>query len=104
MANYTGKGCFKKGESGNPGGRPKLPAEVEEAFQGKGPEVLVSCLESSDDRITIAAATAILDRGSGRPTQSIDANISEETLRYYAEVPQPYASTEEWIKGNPVKY
>ena len=34
MANHTGKGCFKKGESGNPGGRPKLPAEVKEAFQG----------------------------------------------------------------------
>ena len=24
-------------ESGNPGGRPKLPAEMREAFQGQGP-------------------------------------------------------------------
>jgi hypothetical protein len=36
MANNTG-GYFKKGESGNPGGRPKLPAEVKEAFQSKVP-------------------------------------------------------------------
>ena len=48
MANHTGKGCFKKGESGNPGGRPKLPAEVKEAFQAKASDALaalVRCLE-----------------------------------------------------------
>jgi len=59
MANYTGKGCFKKGGSGNLGGPPKLTAEVKEAFQGKAPEalaVLVRCLELSDDRIAIARA------------------------------------------------
>jgi hypothetical protein len=86
MANYTGKGCFKR------------------ARLLKRWRYWSGALESPDDRIALAAATAILDRGYGRPTQSIDANISEETVRYYAEVPQPYASTEEWIKGNPVKY
>ena len=42
----------KKGVSGNPGGRPKLPAEIKEMFQAKGPEaleVLTRCLQSDDD-------------------------------------------------------
>ena len=66
--------------------------------------VLVRCLESSDDRIAIAAATAILERGFGRPTQSIDANISDDagSVRYYAEVPKPCSTTQEWLAGNPV--
>jgi hypothetical protein len=35
--------------------------------------------------------------------QSIDANIAEESsVRYYAEVPEPAATTEEWLAGNPV--
>ena len=37
MTNPTGKGCFKKGQSGNPGGRPKLPAEIREVFKAKVP-------------------------------------------------------------------
>ena len=43
------------------------------------PGYRTKCLGLSDDRIAIAAATAILDRGYGRPTQSIDANINEDS-------------------------
>jgi hypothetical protein len=88
--------------SGNPGGRPKLPEELRELFRAKGPEaleVLTRCLQSSDERIAIAAATAILDRGYGKPAQTIDANISEGTVRFYAEVPRPAATTEEWVES-----
>jgi hypothetical protein len=60
-------------------------------------------LQSPDDRIAIAAAQAILDRGYGRPVQSIDANINEDSnVKLYAEVPRPIESLEEWLKGNPV--
>src|SRR6478672_11163817 len=82
--------------------RTKLPEELRELFRAKGPEalqVLTRCLRSTDERIAIAAATAILDRGYGKPTQTIDANINEETVRYYAEVPMPAASTEEWLEN-----
>ena len=78
MTNPTGKGGFQRGQSGNPGGRSRLPADIREAFKAKAPaalEVLTRCLQSDDDRIAMMAAQAILDRGYGKPTQSIDANI-----------------------------
>lgn len=54
-------------------------------------------------RVGVAAATQILDRAYGRPPQTIDANINDESsVRYYAEVPRPAATTEEWLAGNPV--
>jgi hypothetical protein len=30
--------------------------------------------------------------------QSIDTNITEETVRYYAEVPEPAKTTQEWLE------
>ena len=102
MANHTGKGCFKKGQSGNPGGRPKLPAEIREMFQAKAPEafeVLSRHLQSSDAKVAIAAATQILDRAYGRPVQSIDASINDDPVRYIVELPEKSATTEEWLEG-----
>jgi hypothetical protein len=101
MTNPTGKGGFQKGRSGNPGGRPKLPADIREAFKAKAPqalEVLTRCLQSGDDRIAMMAAQAILDRGYGRPTQSIDANINDDPVRYIVELPKKSATTQEWLE------
>jgi hypothetical protein len=102
MANHTGRGCFRKGESGNPGGRPKLPAEMREMFRAKAPEafeVLSRHLQSPDAKVAIAAATQILDRAYGRPVQSIDANINDDPVRYIVELPEKSATTEEWLEG-----
>src|SRR5262245_5617840 len=82
MANRTDKGHFRKGESGNPAGRPRFPEELRERFQAKAPEaleLLVKCLHSSDDRIAMTAANSILDRGYVKPTQSVDANVTSHS-------------------------
>ena len=104
MTNPTGKGGFERGQSGNPGGRPKLPADIREAFKAKAPEaleVLERCLQSDDERIAMQAAQAILDRGYGKPSQTIDANINEGDgpIRYYAELPRKAQSVDAWAKS-----
>lgn len=102
MANRTENGRFAPGVSGNPSGRPKLPAEMKEMFQAKATEafeVLCKHLHANDSKVSVTAAREILDRAYGRPVQSIDANIAEETVRYVAEVPAPVESTQEWLEG-----
>lgn len=66
---------FKPGVSGNAGGRPKLIAEVRE-LAGKQTtaaiKTLVECMASCEEgRVRVAAASAILDRAIGKPTQAI---------------------------------
>jgi hypothetical protein len=100
--NRTGKGYFAKGHSGNPGGRPKnpdpailagyapdltaadrrpIPNLVLEArrFSGLAVDTLVELTKdkySCSTRYT--AATALLDRGYGRPAQSLDLHLTAE--------------------------
>ena len=93
---------FAKGKSGNPAGRPKLPAEMRQMFRAKAPEafeVLCKHLNASDPRVSVSAATQILDRAYGRPVQSIDANINDDPVRYIVELPEKSATTEEWLEG-----
>ena len=69
---------FKKGQSGNPGGRPKVVAEVKElarAHTGKAIETLVSIMDNpkAAPAARVSAANALLDRGYGKPPQHITA-------------------------------
>jgi hypothetical protein len=68
--NPTGKGGFKKGQSGNPGGRPKELREIQTLAREYGVaaiKALASIAEGGkSESARIAAATALLDRGFGR--------------------------------------
>jgi hypothetical protein len=57
---------WKPGQSGNPGGRPKGIAAIARQHTDKAVQVLVDGMESPDERVKIAAAKEILDRGYGK--------------------------------------
>jgi hypothetical protein len=80
---------FKPGVSGNPGGRPKRPETVE--ARKVVADVKAAARELTSDAMgalkrvmqdpkapaaaRVSAATAILDRGWGKPTQQVEANV-----------------------------
>jgi hypothetical protein len=89
---------FKKGQSGNPGGRPKVVAEVKElarAHTGEAIETLVSIMTNhkAAPAARVSAANALLDRGYGKPPQHI---TGEGGPRYVVRLPEPCKTAEEW--------
>ena len=67
---------FVKGKSGNPSGRPKVVGEVQELARKQGPqaiETLTKIMKNGRTKAVtrMAAACALLDRGYGRPMQSV---------------------------------
>lgn len=100
--NRTGRGWFEKGRSGNPGGARKRPPEfapskvdpdradrrivgnlVIEArtYSGLAVDTLVELTKDThSDSTRFNAATALLDRGYGRPAQSLDLHLSADAI------------------------
>lgn len=79
MANKTGKGGFTKGKSGNPGGRPKTNAEIQELIMKAVPSAIETMIglmmnKRVDKKVRLAAAKEIADRGLGKAVQSIMHN------------------------------
>lgn len=76
MGNIKGKGGFKPGKSGNPSGRPKsneVIVALAQACTEEAIETLAQIMrdESKPTAARVSAATALLDRGYGKPAQAI---------------------------------
>jgi hypothetical protein len=95
------KGQFVKGVSGNPGGKPKIAGELQEirtlarehslaAFQR-----IIELMNSNDERVALQAAEHILDRGWGRPSQNVSAEV---TQKFAFELPLQEIAEDEWLQ------
>ena len=68
--------AFQPGQSGNPGGRPRENAEVKalaRQYTERAILTLASIMQNEDAKGSerVAAASALLDRGYGKPAQTI---------------------------------
>jgi hypothetical protein len=78
VANPTGRGGFKKGHSGNPGGRPRaLVGVMHEARRHtlEALRTLVKLMRSAEsESVRLNAAEALLSRGWGKPIQAFQVD------------------------------
>lgn len=66
---------FAKGQSGNPGGQTRLQKDVKELAREHAQAAIDALAEAlSDPKQRVAAATALLDRGFGKPKQEVQAS------------------------------
>lgn len=65
---------FKKGQSGNPAGRPKAATDIVKIARDNSDKALkrlVKLIDSEEERVALAAAMAVLDRAVGKPAQTV---------------------------------
>jgi hypothetical protein len=96
---------FRKGFSGNPGGRKRADTmvvfDLKQAARRhceRALEVLAEALEHKDIRVRMVASSLLLERGYGKPEQRVDAAVTHK----FAVVPEVMEEAE-WLarKGQP---
>jgi hypothetical protein len=86
---------FQKGQSGNPGGRPKAAETVRDLARSHTTEAMQALVKiatkGKSESAKVQAATAILERGWGKPLQQVEVKrtpfdeLSPDELRAVAE-------------------
>ena len=77
------RGSFQKGQSGNPGGRPKALVTVRDLARAQTEaaiETLVAIMADTEASASarVATASAILDRGWGKPTVQVETSVQRD--------------------------
>lgn len=71
---------FKPGQSGNPGGKPSIPAEVKQALLAATPaavSTLIELMATGGERVRVQAASIILDRVYGKAAVQVDVRHTD---------------------------
>ena len=89
------KGRFVKGQSGNPGGRPKSLVDMQALARSHTEaaiEALVLALNEKASRV--AAASVLLDRGWGKAATILESGPGGLTIQVVTGVPRAIAETD----------
>ena len=72
---------WKKGVSGNPGGRPAVPEDVKEALRAASPQAVATLvgimLNGKSEDTRVKAASIILDRAYGKAVAAVDVRVTD---------------------------
>src|SRR5215470_1879744 len=73
---------FKKGESGNPGGRPRVIAELRALARAHAPDAIKElarlAIKAKSESARVAAIRELLDRGYGKVAQMLAAENEDD--------------------------
>lgn len=77
---------FKPGQSGNPGGRPKLTPEEEDALalaKSFAPDAVkalheIATSKTASDKARVTAAEALINRVYGKPKETVESTIKHD--------------------------
>ena len=71
-------GTFAPGQSGNPSGRPKTDIHIRDLARKHTEAAIATLLQiaqhGENESARVSAATALLDRAWGRPTQAVEVD------------------------------